>query len=503
MLWLGLCLPRLPLEVFERAGAARANECPLALCDRLVVLQPGDAAAALGVHAGMKRATALALVPRLCLRERDPARERDALRQVACWALQFTPAVSLQSDEPGLAGVAPADSGLLLEVEASLRLFGGREALLARIRGGLAELGFNARVACAPTPSGAWLLARHRDGACALDAAQLNARLAALPVVLLEHARAHLATLESIGARSLKDLAQLPRAGLARRFGKALLVELDRAFGRQADPRPWFEAPPRFDARLELLAQVDDAQALLFAARRLVAQLAGWLAARHAAVRSLEFVAEHDDLPPTPIALRFADGTRDADRITALLREKLAVTQLPAAAHTLGLHCDEVSAQAGSSAQLFPVPESAREGLGRLIERLQARLGREQVRRLLLAEDHRPEAAYRFETVDAAQVVPAAASPPAAAGAGALPRPLWLLRSPVALGERNNRPYWNGPLTLLAGPERIESGWWDGALVQRDYFVASDTADMLLWIYRERVPDADAGPGWFIHGRFG
>ncbi len=201
--------------------------------------------------------------------------------------------------------------------------------------------------------------------------------------------------------------------------------------------------------------------------------------------------------------MRFADGTRDADRITALLREKLAVTQLPAAAHTLGLHCDEVSAQAGSSAQLFPLPESAREGLGRLIERLQARLGREQVRRLLLAEDHRPEAAYHFETVDAAQALPAASSAPTVASAGALPRPLWLLRSPVALGERNNRPYWNGPLTLLAGPERIESGWWDGALVQRDYFVASDTADMLLWIYRERVPDADAGPGWFIHGRFG
>ena len=73
----------------------------------------------------------------------------------------------------------------------------------------------------------------------------------------------------------------------------------------------------------------------------------------------------------------------------------------------------------------------------------------------------------------------------------------------MPITERNNRPYWQGPLTLLAGPERIESGWWDGRPVQRDYFIASDDTDMLLWIYRERVPQADSRQGWFIQGRFG
>ena len=530
MLWLGLFLPHLPIEVFMRTvdaddsdahGAARriarrsaprppsGHRLPaaplLAVCDHLRVLHASDGAQALGVRPGMKRATALALAPELDLVERDAALERDALRQFACWALQFTPSVSLQNEPcAGDAGTlrcaAPEAAGLLLEVEPSLRLFGGLDALITRVKTGSSDLGFAAQIACAPTATGAWLLARDRDGLRARSEAQLNARLAALPVALLETGRPHLASLEAIGMRTLKDLVQLPRAGLARRFGKALLVELDRAFGRQPEPRPWFEMPPTFEARLELLAQVENAESLLFAARRLIVQMGGWLGARHAAVRAFELLGEHDDLPATRLTVRLADPSRDVGRLTGLLREMLAVTRLPAPVHTLELRCDQVTELPAANRDMFPVPATSREGLGRLIERLQARLGRAQVQRLLLAQDHRPEAAYRIEPVDR---LSRAEPPRDAAVGGTLPRPLWLLSRPIALTERNNRPYWHGPLTLLAGPERIESGWWDGALVQRDYFIAADDSDVLLWIYRERLPDAGTRQGWFVQGRFG
>jgi protein ImuB len=564
MLWLGLFLPRLPIEVFlrgvdcgapdTRGGAQRSarrtaphclpdHRLPadplLAVCDHTRVLQASDSAQALGVRPGIKRATALALAPDLGLVERDATLERDALRQFACWALQFTPSVSLQGDPlAGDAGTArpaaPGSCGLLLEVEPSLRLFGGLDALITRVRTGSTQLGFAVQIACAPSATGAWLLARHRDGLRAQTESQLNARLAALPVALLDAGRPHLDTLDSIGIRTLKDLVQLPRAGLARRFGKALLVELDRAFGRQPEPRLWFEAPPVFEARLELLAQVENAESLLFAARRLIVQLGGWLGARHAAVRAFELLGEHDDLPATRLSVRLADASRDIDRLTGLLRETLAVTALPAPVHTLRLRCDQVTGLAAANGEMFPLPASSREGLGRLVERLQARLGRTQVQRLLLAQDHRPEAAYRLEPVDrlprtepprteapgapqpastrgpssaakprrGAAVDPKTPAADPAAG-GTLPRPLWLLSRPIALTERNNRPYWHGPLTLLAGPERIESGWWDDALVQRDYFIAADDSDILLWIYRERLPDADSRKGWFLQGRFG
>ncbi|MCL4746146.1 MAG: DNA polymerase Y family protein [Burkholderiaceae bacterium] len=439
----------------------------------------------------------------LVLRERDRALEHETLCQLACWALQFTPQLSLQETAASTRAGTACDqaSGLLLEIGASLRLFGGRDALLARLRNGFAELGVSARIACAPSATGAWLLARHHDGAFAATQAQLNARLAPIPVALLDAAHPHLATLESIGARTLKDLAQFPRAGLARRFGQALLVELDRALGRSPEPRRWFEAPLRFGSRLELLAQVEDAGALLFAAQRLIAQLGGWLVARHAAVRAFTLMCESETAPPLALRLRLAQPSRDTARLLVLLRERLSLTRLAAPVHAIELRCDEVCALAADNAELFPVPASARESLGRLIERLQARLGQGQVQRLLVAADHRPEAAYRIEVVD--DLGELAAGKQDAAGAGALPRPLWLLDPPLALTERNNRPFWHGPLTLLAGPERIESGWWDDALVQRDYFIAIDESDALLWIYRERVAQPENRRGWFVQGRFG
>ncbi len=80
-----------------------------------------------------------------------------------------------------------------------------------------------------------------------------------------------------------------------------------------------------------------------------------------------------------------------------------------------------------------------------------------------------------------------------------LSRPLWLLHTPRPLGEIAAIPQYEGPLALLAGPERIESGWWDGNDIGRDYFVARNPGESLLWIYRER---RDNG-GWYLHGFFG
>ncbi|MCO5105667.1 MAG: DNA polymerase Y family protein [Burkholderiaceae bacterium] len=534
MWWLGLFFDRLSLDV-ARCGAPGPDDArPLAICDRLRVLDADDGARVLGIVPGMKRAAALALAPGLRLRERDDAGEQATLDSLAAWALQFTPAVSLQSDLSfGDPDDTPRPCGLLLEVAPSLRYFGGSDALLARLRQGLRALGFPARIGAAPTAAAAWLFARDRDGLQA-DEAGLEAALRSLPAVLLARSRAQRETLDAIGAHRIDDLLALPRAGLARRCGRTLLDEIDRALGRQPEPRRWFEAPERFETRIELLAQVEHAEALLFAARRLLDRLAGWLAARHCAVREFTVHAEHDrrsgreQRTDTLLTVRLADPSRDVERLGTLLREKLAITRLPAPVRALRLRCDEVLALPGASTQLFPAPAAARESLARLVERLQARLGPRQVQRLALVADHRPEVAYRVEAFDAPPGPPASAprpgprprppgpladapaadslpvdSLPADAPVANLPRPLWLLREPIAIGERNNRPWWHSALTLLAGPERIEGGWWDASLVQRDYFIAEDESHALYWIYRERLAPDDARRGWFVQGRFG
>lgn len=506
MVWIALFFERLSLQAIERGwidtgaeGGAKADG--MAIADPLRVLAANDAAQAAGITPGLKRAAALALAPRLLLRERDAALEAAALAALAGWAQQFTPAVSLQSAPLfGIDDDVVAPAGLLLDVGASLRYFGGLARLLARLRRKLPELGFSARLAVAPNADAAWLLARHRNG-LHVDEAGLAHAIGALPATLLAPERPQQQMLAAIGLPHVRDLQQLPRAGLVRRFGRTLLDELDFALGHRVRPRRWFEAPAEFEQRIELMASVEHAPALLFGARRLLQLLAGWLAARQQAAREVELAIEHDDCADTVLPIRLADPSRDAARLELLLREQLGRLRLPTAAQALRLCCRQPVAQALPSGELFPGAARAHEQLGRLVERLQARLGSEHVQRLRLAADHRPEAAYRIEAID----TPAGRSPetPALQPGPGLPRPLWLFDEPIALAERNQRPCWQSPLTLLAGPERIEGGWWDEALVQRDYFVAENREHALLWIYRERFAKPDGERGWFLHGRFG
>ena len=539
MLWLAVYLPGLALEAFERGSLARerppgatsgkqadAGETPaLAICDATHVLAANLAARARGVLPGISRASAMALASDLVLRSPDPRLEQETLAALASWALQFTPAVSLQQELPAgtragrSSSPGTAVAGLLLEVEPSLRLFGGRRALIERVRNGVAELGFSAQTAYAPTPRGAWLLARHGAGGGCDEPAQLRALLASLPVGLLESARAHRAALEDIGGRTVGALLALPRAGIARRFGKELLLELDRALGALPEPRDWFTLPATFRARLELLAAVDNAALLLFAANRLLLQMSGWLAARQSAVREFELRCEHDDHPDTVILVRLAEPSRDPQRLGVLLREHLAPTRLAAPAHALQMSSGEVFDMPAANRDLFPGAGSVAEDLARLVERLQARLGSERVRHLRVADEHRPERAYWSEVIadigaiaartNTNRMVSSAARPAATTTddrGGNIPdqpRPLWLLPEPIALGERGQRPFHGSALALLAGPERIEAGWWDQRGIQRDYFIAEDSDHRLLWIFRERLPDPAGRQGWFLHGLFG
>lgn len=492
MLWIAICLPELPLE------ACAADAAPFAIGDAQRILHVNRAAAAAGVAAGMRRATAAAQCPRLALRARDPVKEQAALEAVARWALRFTPNVALvspprtRSGDP-LADEAPA--GVLLEVAGSLRLFGGSARLLAALRKGLVEQGHAARVATAPVPHAAWILARAGDGLEVRSVTELPQVLSPLPAWLLDPGRAHWEALRSVGIAHIGDLLPLPRTAVARRFSEALLDELDRALGRKPDPRAWFVAPERFEARLELAARVDGAEALLFAARRLIVQMSGWLAGRCAATRMLVLDLIHEGRAPTVLPLALASASNDEARFSTVLREALGALRLAAPVYELRLRCDDVVAAAPFAGELFPAGGAGQENLAQLIERLQARLGREQVVRLRPHADHRPELACRADAVDA----PAAHTQPALSGP---PRPLWLLPAPVPLAERDCAPFCGTPLALAAGPERIESGWWDGQWVERDYFVARDTDGALLWIFRPRAPDPNLRHGWYLHGRF-
>ena len=472
MLWLALYFPTLALDLLGDGGGM-----PLAIVEtrhgRSAVCLANPAARRRGVQPGLGAGGARALCAELRLRERDPQGETEALQRLAAWACQFTSQLSVEPE------------ALLLEVGRSGRLFGGLAALTERVRTGLDGLGFAAVSFLAPTPEGALRLARRGEPGEVLDLAALEGRLAALPLTALPLDERARRGLHDAGLRRLGELLALPRAGLGRRAGAAFLDWLDRLLGVAPDPRPLFTPPSTYQGRLELLAEIATAEGLLFPARRLLHELAGFLLGRQLGAQRLDWQLDHADLPPSHFSLGLAQPDREADRLLGLLRERLQRLTLPAPVRALGLSVDDLVPLAGRPLDLLD-GRAAERGL-QLLERLQARFGARAVTGLRVRPDHRPEHAFAF------------CSPGQHGAAGRFPaRPLWLLAPAEPLMVQDGLPRWQGGLELEGERERIESAWWAGGGVARDYFVARTQTGERLWIYRDLPSNR-----WFIQGIFG
>lgn len=414
------------------------------------------------------------------------------LQALSWWALQFTPRVARLED------------AVLFEVQSCLRLFGGAAALHQRVLQQADAAGMDLHAtAWAPSSLGALALAR-----CGIEdgmSTPLEPLLDALPLHALSAAQEHRAMLARLGCRSLGDLRRLPRAGLGRRFGKGLVQALDQAYGQAPEVHQWLQAPDVFEARLELPFRVEQSIALLHYARHLLAQLCAWLAARHAGIQQLELHWLHDSMRSREagsgahLTLHTANKTRDFGHLSRLLAEHLAQLTLAAPVGEISLKAGQILPLEELPLSLLPQsPDQANEALPQLLERLALRLGSDKVRVGRLQEDHRPECMQVW------QAWPGTAAAPPARHSD-YPQPSWLLDPPLRLEVRQDQPQYRGKLQLLAGPQRIEGGWWDLAEssaqhLQRDYFVALSAQAGFLWIYQQRL-DRDK-PGWFLHGIF-
>jgi protein ImuB len=497
MLWACLYFPSLALDVFARAW--RDEDA----AQKFVVASGGNApkviaANAAAREAGIRRghaiAAALALAPDIVLRDRDPGAEARAIAQLATWTLRFTPQVS----------VIAADA-LVLEIGASLRLFGGLPPLVARISNGVKAQGYEAQLGIAPSPTAALLLARAATmDPHACDARELPRILAPLPLKLLDIDADTLATLAAAGVTTFGQAVALPRDALARRCGQTFVTTLDRALARSPDPRVPFVPPPHFSSRLELPVPVTDSEALGFGVNRLVHELAAWLSARGLGAVRLSLTLTHEHylqqrgMPPTQVPFTLGAPARMPAHLIGVLRERLARVALPAPVEAVTLESTETMPLAGRNLGLLPDDEADAAQVP-LVDRLRARLGDEAVTLLTPHAEHRPEKSDRTSVarVTLQSKTPARKAHKDSAPLPEAPRPLWLLDEPEPLQHRLEQVPW----VLKDGPERIESGWWDGNDLRRDYFVAETPEGAIVWIYRDHRYGVDAGE-WFLHGLF-
>jgi len=494
-LWIAAHVPQLSMLALA-PSAAGAPLVVVDLADRKPhIINADSRAQAAGVHLGMTLGAALAIAPDIDVRTRDAARELALMHRLAGHAAVFTPLVSIE----------PPDA-LLLEIKPSIRLFGGLRELCRQLRAScLADLEFARNGAAlhftlAPTALAALVTARAGARCFITDAAVLPARLKPLPLSVLRWPDAQNARLAAMGVRTLGELMRLPRAGFARRFGPTQLADLDRLLGRRADPRRRLARRERYRGQLDLDHEIEDHERILQALRPLLDELEQFLRTRQRGITALQCQLHHYRAAPTCCVLRLAAPEANAGRLQNLLRERLAALVLPEPVRRCELRSGALTARALMSQPLWSPGERGHAPAGEmpaLVEHLRARLGANAVYGICRVPEHRPEHAWRIaEPVLAAGLKTVKTK---AAAWSPFRRPLWLLHAPSELATQRGRPRSGGALELLAGPERIENGWWDGADVQRDYYVARDVNGAHLWIYR----DCAGGRKWFLHGIFG
>ncbi|QIB51160.1 DNA polymerase Y family protein [Pseudomonas sp. OIL-1] len=470
MRWACILFPQLALDAVLRTRAD--SDAPLVLLSgptqRRVLQTMNSAARELGLRPGQSLTAAQAITNTFAMAEYEPAEIERWHQFLAAWAYRFSSHVSLHYPR-----------AVLMEVQSSYSLFGPWPRFESLLRKELTELGFQHRIVVAPNAAAARALVNCHDG-LAVDEAQLQKMLAQHPVDRLGLERSAAIAFSRMGIRNLEQILRLPRDSIARRFSKEVLMHIDTLLGARQLALACYAPPDYFDSRIELNFEVESHQALLFPLRRLTADLAAYLAGRDSGVQRFTLHMEHRDREDTLLPIGLLNTEREATMLFELVRGRLEQVQLPEPVLALRLIARDLPVFVPERRELFS--ERAHQSLPweQLRERLRARLGDDAVTGLHIQADHRPERAWQTSN-EIAQV----ASP-----TNQRLRPAWLLDEPVISEFAGSQ--------ILAGPERIESGWWDGGDIRRDYYLLRTQSGQLAWAYR---PVGDSGPlmlhGWF------
>jgi protein ImuB len=413
------------------------------------------------------------------------------LQRLGACALQFTSLVSIEMP-----------NALLLEIKGSVKLFGSLMALHARMDAAWSGLELLAQAAIAPTTLAALWCARAGKRVCIEDSGSLTGELAQLPLACTAWDVARLETLRAMGVTRVGELLRLPRAGLSRRLSPAAVLDLDIALGRQVAPRRAFVPRERFRERCDFEAEIETVIYLQKALEPLVQRCAQFLRERQAGVQALELRLRHRVKPMTRVRLGLASITSERRRLTDVLDGKLNRLELTAPVRGMELLSGSLRPLSSASVDAFVGGMSAGEAVPHLVERLRARLGEAAVYGVVSIPEHRPEAAWQRVQELCLSVTAARTAARPTDVLDEVPRPVWLLEVPLPLSSEL-QPKSDGGWILEEGPERIESGWWDGKDVVRDYYIARrvhgarQTQGARWWVFQERRTK-----NWYLHGVF-
>ncbi len=390
------------------------------------------------------------------------------------------------------------------EVRSSLRYFDGIDnihgILKESIESKLRELGlpkYFSYAAC-PTITGSLLLARSGRRLLIYRKENLRSALGKLSIDVLDISKENFQKLNNMGVRYLNDLWLLPSNGLQERFGNDdLVATINKALSLKPEPICNFTAPPNFSNCYVLPYEIEEINQLLLVAERMLAKSCEFLRNRDLSITSLQVSLSHHRELDTVINIGMRLPSRSEKHFSQLLETHLRNLKLPAPVVAVKLELNDFQPFYGNSESLSLEcvrrhGEYNRDLVG-LMEQLVAKLGKDFVHKISAVSDHCPEFTVkqlRYDQVKNSKVKQEIIS--------TVPRPFMLLQHPKELSVKGGRLYNENSITIISGPERIETHWWHTSHVLRDYYVAIEQNGSRLWIYREREKEKK----WYLHGYF-
>lgn len=474
-MWLAIYIPALPLQAFSRA---LVESGPVAVYERDAkrnrIVASNKKAAQLGIKRDCSLAEANALSNHLISLPREPLRELTRLHELAAAVSHLTPNIHISES-----------FGLLLDVSASLTLFGGAPSLLNEALVTIDAQQLRAHSVMAPSARGArWLARAHRE-LVVVD--RFDQWLDDLPLIATDLPLDMIGELQALNLHNLAAVRQLPTDQLGKRFGPELALIMAQAYGHAPQSLPFWKPLNPFRESVEFLDLAREQSHWMPGITVLLEQLQNYLRQRAAETTAIQFIFFHGTQQQTALLLNAAHGTHSTQHWQRLFDAKLERTTLPHEVSRIDLLCEHTASMQFVELDFFDRSHDKNSQWQSLVALIKSRVGEQS----LLESPHCNHNALP-ESSAAVQVNLATTR-----NADQL-RPTWLVEPPRRLYGETLRKLFAS--LHVQHPERTQENWTlnaDGGSTVRDYYIATASDHCVWWIFRERAAGL-----WFLHGIF-
>ncbi len=462
---------------------------------RLVITALNPVASSLGLEKGMSLADARALIPSLEVLDNIPHLEGKLLNRFAHWAIRFTPVVSID----------PPD-GLILDITGCTHLWGGEKSYVNEITSKIQTLGYHVKTAIADTIGASWALAHYARPSQIIENDLYSENMMSLPPESMRLEPSITERLHKLGLKEIRDLLNLTRSSLKRRFGDTLIKRLNQGFGIEAEIIPFIVPVEPYEERLSSMEPIQTRKGIEIALQKLLETICHRLTMEQKGLRKCMFRCYREDGKTSEIAISTNSPSHHAEHLFKLFENDISTIRPGTGIEVFSVSAVVVEDLPSGQEKIW---ESAGGGLhdqrvSELYDRLMASRDVVAISRFLPAEHHLPEKSYKAAGSLSEQTTHAWKSNPA--------RPLYVLSPPELIEVTAPIPdyppmFFNyqgkrHKIIKADGPERVEQEWWIQRGRHRDYYAVEDEEGKRYWLFRSGHYDEQKTYKWFIHGLF-